>query len=113
MQHIKDRDSRHQENMRVANLDEDDEKEENSKSEEQRELDNLMIERNQEAAKNVTEIFELKNELKFQGKTTREINNAVNTLKAEQKQRGRPKAEALKNPIKDSLTGMFVENTED
>lgn len=107
---IEERHARNEEAKRVANLDEDDEKKEDQKSEEQREQEKLMIERNQEAAKNVTEMMDLKANLAAQGKSKQEIKAAVNALKAEQKQRGRPKAEALKSPVKDPETGEFVES---
>lgn len=101
---------RQQESIRVAQLDEDDEKAENEKSESQREMDKAMIERNQQAAKNVDEVLNLQNDLKAQGKSKQEIKASVNALKQEQKQRGRPKADALKSPVKNPETGEFQES---
>lgn len=106
---IKEKEERAKENMRIAQLDEDDEKNEEKKSEEQRELDNEIIERNQLAAKNVDEIVALQSALKTQGKSQREIKQAVNELKGEQKLRNRPIADALKNPVKNPETGLFEE----
>lgn len=110
MQKIEDKKARAEEAKRIAHLDEDDEAEEDKKSEKQRELDKEVIERNQQAAKNVDEIRNLQADLKAQGKSAKEVKAAVNELKAEQKKRGRPAAEALKNPVKDPQTGEFVED---
>jgi len=109
MASIKERHERNEETMRYAQLDEDDEKEEESKSETQREIEKSMIERNQEASKNVDEVRELKAELEAQGKSKSEIKAAVKELKSEQKKRGRPAADALKNPVKNPETGEFEE----
>lgn len=96
-----------EENLKVAQMTEDEEKDDDKEKAEQRKLEKEIVERNQEAARNVTEQRDLKVTLEAQGKSRSEVKEALKDLKKSQKQRGRPQAEAIENPVKNPVTGEF------
>jgi len=116
---------RRDEQMRIAQLDEEELMEEAKKSTSQRKMEAEIAERSLLALQNVDTQRELKTKLKSEGKNKIEIKKALKELKKSQrsalgtdeeepkdkkyKNRGRPKKTALKNPRKDPETGKMVE----
>lgn len=98
------------ENMKIAAADEDDADEEKAK--EKAELEKWEAERAAETSRNVDELLALKKSLAADKKSPIEIKSAVNELKETQKKRGRPAADAIKNPVKNPLTGEFESSAE-
>jgi len=94
----------------VAQMDEDDLAEEKIKSEEQKALEKIIKERNEQAIKNVDAIQQAKSKMINEGKNPQEIKKSIRDLKKKQRDGrgpGRPKTTALNAPKKDPVTGEF------
>jgi cysteinyl-tRNA synthetase len=90
-----------------AKIDEEDEEKSKEKQKEAEELAKWEAEKAEETAKNVDEIAALRKSLAAEAKSPVEIKKAVKELQNAQKKRGRPAADAIRNPVKNPQTGEF------